>query len=193
MAMQTKAWMTATLFSHWISHFIRCLESKGGISNERRHLLILDGHNSHVTLEVVQKCREVGLDLVTLPSHTSHRLQPLDVSVFAPFKCYFKRYRDVWSVNNKGKGASKQTLAMWVSKVLERAFTTRNITAGFRTTGIFPLNKEVVDAHMGPARQFGSGHRSVDEGGGSGGMGGSNAEAQVLTASGDGPESDQTL
>ena len=24
MAMQTKAWMTTTLFSHWISHFIRC-------------------------------------------------------------------------------------------------------------------------------------------------------------------------
>ena len=177
MAMQTKAWMTATLFSHWISHFIRCLESKGGISNERRHLLILDGHNSHVTLEVVQKCREVRLDLLTLPSHTSHRLQPLDVSVFAPFKHYFKRYRDAWSVNNKGKGASKQTLAMWVSKALERALTTRNITTGFRTTKIFPLNREAVDAHMGTAGQFRSSHGSVDEGGGSGEMGGSNADA----------------
>ena len=150
MAMQTKAWMIATLFSHWISHFIRCLESKGGILNERCHLLILDGQNSHVTLEVVQKCKEVGLDLLTLPSHTSHRLQPLDVSVFAPFKRYFKRYRDAWFVNNKGKGASKQTLAMWVSKGLERALTTQNIMVGFRTTGIFPLNKEAVNAHMGP-------------------------------------------
>ena len=90
MAMQTKAWMTKTLFSHWISHFIRCLQSKGGISHERRHLLILDGHNLHVTLEVVHKCREVGLDLMILPSHMSHRLQPLDVGVFAPFKRYFK-------------------------------------------------------------------------------------------------------
>ena len=156
MAMQTKAWMTATLFSHWISHFIRCLQSKGGISQGRRHLLILDGHNSHVTLEVVHKCREVGLDLVTLPSHTSHRLQPLDVGVFTPFKRYFKRYRDVWSVSNKGKGASKQTLAMWMSRALERALTKSNITAGFRTTGIHPLNPEAVNVHMGPARQFGT-------------------------------------
>ena len=107
MAMQTKAWMIATLFSYWISHFIRCLERKGGILHERWHLLILDGYNSHVTLEVVYKCREVGLDLLTLPSHTSHKLQPLDVSIFAPFKCYFKRYRDAWSVNNKRKDASK--------------------------------------------------------------------------------------
>ena len=134
MALQTKAWMTATLFSHWISHFIRCLEKNRGISHKRQYLLILDGYNSHITLEVVHKCREVGLDLLTLPSHTSHRLQPLDVGVFSPFKRYFKRYRDVWSVSNKEKGASKHTLAMWVSKALERALTTKNITAAFRTT-----------------------------------------------------------
>ena len=165
MAMQTKAWMTATLFSHWISHVIRCLQSKGGISQGRRHLLIFDGHNSHVTLEVVHKCREVGLDLVTLPSHTSHRLQPLDVGVFAPFKRYFKRYRDAWSVSNKGKRASKQTLAMWVSRASECALTRSNTTAGFRTTGIYPLNSEAVNVHMGPARQFGTRSTPVQQGG----------------------------
>ena len=163
-AIQRKAWMTATLFSHWISHFIRCLQSKGGISQGRRHLLILDGHNSHVTLEVVHKCREVGLDLMTLPSHTSHRLQPLDVGVFAPFKQYFKRYKDAWSVSNKGKGTSKQTLAMWVSRGLERALTKSNIQAGFRTTGIYPLNPEAVDVHMGPVKQFTTPPTGVQQG-----------------------------
>jgi hypothetical protein len=73
MAMQKRAWMTAYLFSTWISHFIESVSSLGGISPTRRHLLILDGHNSHVTLEVV---KEAGLDLLTLPSHTSHALQP---------------------------------------------------------------------------------------------------------------------
>ena len=34
MAMQEQAWMTTTLFSHWISHFIRSLNNKGGISRE---------------------------------------------------------------------------------------------------------------------------------------------------------------
>ena len=84
--------MTTTLFSHWILHFIRLLESMGEISQERHHLLIFDGHNSHVTLQIVHKCMEVGLDVITLPSHTNHRLQPLDVSVFGPFKRYFRRY-----------------------------------------------------------------------------------------------------
>ena len=94
MAMQPEAWMTQFLFSNWITHFINCLNMRGGISCERRHLLIVDGHNSHVILEVVAKAIYVRLDLLTLPSHTSHRLQPLYVNIFAPFKRSFKRYRD---------------------------------------------------------------------------------------------------
>jgi hypothetical protein len=54
---------------------------------------------------------EVGLDLITLPSHTSHRLQPLDVSVFASFKRAFWHYRDAWTLQNRGQGATNQILA----------------------------------------------------------------------------------
>ena len=96
-------------------HFINCLSTRGGISIENMHLLIVDGHNSHITLEVVMKAMEGGLDLVILPSHTSHRLQPLDVSIFTPFKKAFKRYMDAWVLRYKGKGAGKQILAMWIS------------------------------------------------------------------------------
>jgi hypothetical protein len=97
-AMQTKAWMTGFLFSSWIAHFVKALQSCGGISPTNRHLLILDGHNSHVTLDVVYKAKANGLDLLTLPSHTSHRLQPLDCSVFRPFKCAFCAYKDAWTL-----------------------------------------------------------------------------------------------
>jgi hypothetical protein len=105
MAMQPEGRMTAVLFSKWISHFINALQSRGGVSPTNRHLLIVDGHNSHVTLEVVHKAMQVGLDLLTLPSHTNHRLQPLDVSVFEPFKRAFKCYRDAWTLQNIGRGA----------------------------------------------------------------------------------------
>jgi len=95
MAMQEKAWMTSYLFSTWLSHFIKNVNKlAGGISPQRRHLLILDGHSSHVTVEVVNQAKREGLDVVTLPSHTSHALQPLDCSVFKPFKDHFRTYRD---------------------------------------------------------------------------------------------------
>jgi hypothetical protein len=35
-----------------------------------------------------------GLDIVSLPSHTSHALQPLHVSCFKPFKSAFRQIRD---------------------------------------------------------------------------------------------------
>jgi hypothetical protein len=86
MVMQPRAWMTSYLFSAWISHFLEYVSRLGGIFLEQRHLLILNSHNSYVTLEVVLEAKRVGLDLLTLPSYTSHALQPLDVSVFKPFK-----------------------------------------------------------------------------------------------------------
>jgi hypothetical protein len=52
------------------------------------------GHDSHATIEVVVEAKRVGLHLLTLPSHTSHALQPLDVSAFKPFKQHFQEYRD---------------------------------------------------------------------------------------------------
>lgn len=89
MAMQHRAWMTSYLFSSWLSHFMASVRGRGGISHENRHLLILQGHNSHVTLDVVKDASAACLDLLTLPTHTSHALQPLDVVVFKPFKQYF--------------------------------------------------------------------------------------------------------
>ncbi|MCO5601306.1 hypothetical protein L7F22_055425 [Adiantum nelumboides] len=80
MAMQKKAWMTSELFQAWLEHFDNAITQRIGKSS--RHLLILDGHGSHVSLEVVAKANEAGIDIITLPAHTSHKLQPLDVFVF---------------------------------------------------------------------------------------------------------------
>ena len=54
MDMQINVWMTRWLFKSWISHFIECLRKGPGVDLTNRHLLILDNHNSHVTLEVMK-------------------------------------------------------------------------------------------------------------------------------------------
>ena len=79
--MQQEAWMIQLLFSNLITHFINCLSRRRGISSKKIPLLIWDGHNFHVSLEMVMKAMEVGLDLVMLPFHTSHYLQPLIVNI----------------------------------------------------------------------------------------------------------------
>jgi hypothetical protein len=154
MAMQPQAWMTAFLFDAWISHFIAALNKRGGVSPTNRHLLVLDGHNSHVMLDVVRKAATVGLDIVTLPSHTSHHLQSLDVAVFRPFKCAFQKLRDAWILRHKCRPAQKEDLCQWVCLGLRKALSEKNIKKGFAKTGIWPFNPSIVDGFMGPAEAF---------------------------------------
>jgi hypothetical protein len=72
MAMQSKAWMITFLFNEFMSFFKRSIPSEISITN--RHMLILDGHGSHVTLEAIKQAQKFGLDMNILPSHTFHAL-----------------------------------------------------------------------------------------------------------------------
>ena len=154
MGMQENGYMDAANFNKWMDYFLNYYESRGNLSLTKRMLLILDGHKSHVTLEVLQKAKAHGLDMVSLPSHTSHALQPLDISCFKPFKQSFRAYRDAWRRQNIGKKVGKQELAQWVSLGLQKALTPRNIQSGFRAAGIQPLNKEAILGKMGAAELF---------------------------------------
>ncbi len=55
-------------------------------------LLILDGHDSHTTDDFMWNCFNNNVYLVFLPAHTSHVLQPLDLSVFSPLKQAYRKY-----------------------------------------------------------------------------------------------------
>jgi hypothetical protein len=56
------------------------------VVKERPLLLLLDGHRSHVTMEVIHFARQDGITILKFPSHTTYVLQPLDGSVFKPLK-----------------------------------------------------------------------------------------------------------
>ena len=84
--MQENGYMDAHNFSTWMSFFISHHERRGSLGPTKSMLLILDGHKSHVTLEVLLKAKEHGVDIVSLPSHSSYEIQSLDISCFKPFK-----------------------------------------------------------------------------------------------------------
>ena len=52
-------------------------------------LLILDGHSSHATASFDHFCMERRIIPLYMPSHSSHLLQPLDISCFALLKQYY--------------------------------------------------------------------------------------------------------
>jgi len=51
-----------------------------------RQLLLIDGHDSHTSLEFQDICKENKIYTLCMPSHSSHLLQPLDVGCFSPLK-----------------------------------------------------------------------------------------------------------
>ena len=161
MGMQPKAWMTRWLFESWISYFIECLKRGPDIDLNNRHLLVLDGHKSHVTLEVMKIAMQLGLDIISLPSHTNHALQPLDLACFMPFKTAFRKHRDSWTLVNKNKMVVKQELYEWTCKALQCPLTPKNIKSGFRKVGIWSLDRSAVKEAICPSAGF-----VMEEGGG---------------------------
>ena len=97
---------------------------------------------------------ESGLDIISLPSHTSHALQPLDVACFVPFKTAFRKQRNAWTILYKNNKVGKQDLCEWTSKALQLALTEKNMKSRFRRTGIWPLDHDAVKGAMVPAAGF---------------------------------------
>ena len=79
-AANPSGWMTEDIFVLFLKHFVhyaRC-------TKERPCLLILDNHESHLSIDGLTYAKENGVVMLSLPPHCSHRLQPLDRSVYGP-------------------------------------------------------------------------------------------------------------
>ena len=112
---------------------------------ERPVLLLVDGHKSHMTLELVDLARENNVILFCLPPHTTHALQPLDVSVFKALKAHFSRSLRAVCFTRKDFMVTKRDFARVVKEPFELAFSMTNIKNGFAKCGIFPFNPDAVD------------------------------------------------
>lgn len=86
-----KDWTSNTHGLEWLR---RCFEpiTREKANGELR-VLILDGHESHVTGNFIAHCMDNNILLLRLSPHTSHLLQPLDIGLFGLSK---KRCRQKW-------------------------------------------------------------------------------------------------
>jgi hypothetical protein len=79
--------MKTTNLIHWLDDiFCPFTRDRAPEDYEGPFLLILDGHTSHVSIDVIKTARENNVVLVRLPSHSTHLMQVLDVSFFVPTK-----------------------------------------------------------------------------------------------------------
>src|SRR2546423_674838 len=122
----------------WIKHFDA--RTRGNLTSpDEYRLLICDGHDSHISADMVNYCIQNHIDLLLLPSHSSHLMQPLNVTVFEPLK----RALSLQISRLLRSGITRIQKAEWLERYIEareRAITRVNILAGWCGAGLFSEN-----------------------------------------------------
>lgn len=107
-------------------------------------ILFLDGHKSHLSLELCTFCIEKQIIVYCLPPNSTHIMQPCDVSMFRPQKeCWKKivRSRKQESV----KAITKANFAPFFKIAFDKSAKLETIVNGFRACGLFPFNPDAID------------------------------------------------
>ena len=132
-------WMTAAGFLTFLKHFVAHVRP----SPTDKVILLLDNYVSHLSVDVLQFAKDNGVVMVSFPPHCSHKLQPLDRSVYGPLKRYYNVACDDWIVSHKGRTMPIYDVPAMVGLAYPKAMTPANIQAGFKVSGISPFNRNV--------------------------------------------------
>lgn len=135
------------LFEHWFKyHFMKYLPS------HRPVLLIMDGHSSHISLEILQLAKENEIEILCLPPHTTSELQPLDKCVFKPLKTEYNKACMQFLKENPGRIVTRYDFCGLFTIAYHKVCTMLNAASAFRATGIFPFNPSIIPEEVfGPS------------------------------------------
>lgn len=102
-------------------------------------LLILDGHNSHLTPRFDQFCTDHKIVPICMPPHSSHILQPLDVSCFSVLKRSYGR--QVEQFMRRGIDfINKSDFLISYNQARTETYLPDTIRNGFKATGLVPYD-----------------------------------------------------
>ncbi|EGU71712.1 hypothetical protein FOXB_17779 [Fusarium oxysporum f. sp. conglutinans Fo5176] len=139
-ATSPNGWTDNELGLEWLKHFERCTNTR---SVGRYRLLILDGHESHHSLDFEKYCQANKIVTLCMPPHSSHLLQPLDVGCFSLLKkAYGQEIEHL--IRCSITHVSKTEFFPAFYAAFQATMIEKNIKAAFRGAGLAPLDPESV-------------------------------------------------
>lgn len=141
---QESGWMTTEIFVKWLQHFQSFVKA----SHNDKVLLIVDGHASHKSFEALNFAKENGIEIVCLPPHCTHRMQPLDVCFYGPLKTYFNQEISVWLRNHPGRVVTALQIGYLFNQAYGKTASVQNACNGFKNTGLWPVNPDIFPDHF---------------------------------------------
>ncbi|KXJ15434.1 Jerky protein [Exaiptasia diaphana] len=138
-ASQKSGWIDKDIYLKWFLQLFLPSAPK-----ERPIILVVDGHKSHVTEELINAAVANNVIVFCLPAHASHLLQPLDLSLFGPLKKGWVKacaaFNHVASVVVSQRNFAKIFKIAWQTSV-----TPEIIRSGFRRSGIYPYDPSMFN------------------------------------------------
>jgi hypothetical protein len=138
-------YMNSTINLYWVQKVFDPATRQRADGKPR--ILIMDGFNTHESLNVMTYCFENNIILCRQPSHTTHKTQPCDVGVFSPLKTAYREQVDLL-YRGGAESVNKAHFTKLYSQARSLAMTSRNIRSGWSKTGLYPFNPAKVLGDM---------------------------------------------
>jgi len=140
-------WTNDDLGFEWLTTIFDPHTKEQASNGLRWRLLFVDGHSSHLNMRFIDWCGQNRILLMAYPPHSTHRLQPLDVSLFNPLANFYSQNLNTWMQKSAGiANMSKRYFYELFWPAWQRAFTKNNIQSGWKKTGLYPFNpSEILD------------------------------------------------
>lgn len=113
-------------------------------NNNDIRLLLCDNHNSHITVAFMFECYSHNIQLLFMPPHSSHILQPLDVGVFSTLKHSYRKEITNLSRCIETAPVQRAQFIKYYSKARSEVLIPYYIKAGWSGTGLYPYNPTKV-------------------------------------------------
>jgi hypothetical protein len=119
--------------------------------HQRRQLLIVDGHLSHVNMAFLNWATSHQIFVLILPPHSTHRLQPLNVGLFQPLATAYTKQLNKLTFEGQGyMSMKKRHFFTLFRQAWANSFTEENIQSAFEKAGIWPIKPEIVISQIQP-------------------------------------------
>lgn len=131
-------WMTGATFYGYVTNVFLPWLIRNNI--KLPVLLYLDGHASHLTLQLSLFCSENGIELIALFPNATQAIQPLDRGVFRPQKTEISLYKEETDTDS----LSCDNFAPLMEKAYKK-ISISVIKNAFRACGLYPYDSSAAD------------------------------------------------
>ena len=137
--LNSNGWIDMELFPLWFTkHFLP------NAVFARPLLLLMDGHSSHYCPETIRFAQQHDVILFMLQPHTTDEMQPLDTAVFSSLKTHWKEVCHDYLQQHPGRVITKYQFSSLFSTAWGKALMPLSIISGFKCTGVYPFNPQIV-------------------------------------------------